>query len=379
MGFSLFFDSGDQFLKRLNLQYFRKFPTKFFRNNSKIPFLTLKKWWEMDQKRRKKKIRFKKVQNNGTHRNLNLILDLKKIFCNQLPNMPTSYISRIVFDKKNESIVLQKCEGTIFQTIGGCCYRPLKKKQVSELIFFAITTQEQGKGFGKQLLNFLKEYHLSTQVKYIITCADNNAVKFFSKQGFSPRVTAPRSLWAGYIKDYEETILMECILTPFFSCISSNLSMIILEFFFFNKFKKFLVLFSTGKKEQVRNKNSPKGFFHITSKISDNHVRKIFLQTLGRFLSEIKKNNFSKPFLEPVNISFTGAKDYFQKVSNATDLRSVEEKIRFEKFFYGYEIFFSIIKKMVKNCQNYNNIYHSISQTSYQLERNVTLWNLSSQ
>ena len=45
---------------------------------------------------------------------------------------------------------------------------------------------------------------------YFLTYADNFAVGYFKKQGFSKEITLDRSVWAGYIKDYEGGTIMQC-------------------------------------------------------------------------------------------------------------------------------------------------------------------------
>lgn len=45
---------------------------------------------------------------------------------------------------------------------------------------------------------------------HFLTYADNYAVGYFEKQGFSKDITLDRSLWAGYIKDYEGGTIMQC-------------------------------------------------------------------------------------------------------------------------------------------------------------------------
>jgi histone acetyltransferase len=47
-------------------------------------------------------------------------------------------------------------------------------------------------------------------VMHFLTYADNFAVVFFKKQGFSKEITLDRSVWAGYIKDYEGGTIMQC-------------------------------------------------------------------------------------------------------------------------------------------------------------------------
>jgi histone acetyltransferase len=49
---------------------------------------------------------------------------------------------------------------------------------------------------------------------HFLTYADNYAVGYFKKQGFSKEITLPRSIWAGYIKDYEGGTIMQCTMLP---------------------------------------------------------------------------------------------------------------------------------------------------------------------
>jgi hypothetical protein len=49
---------------------------------------------------------------------------------------------------------------------------------------------------------------------HFLTYADNFAVGYFRKQGFSKDITLDRSVWAGYIKDYEGGTIMQCTMLP---------------------------------------------------------------------------------------------------------------------------------------------------------------------
>ena len=48
------------------------------------------------------------------------------------------------------------------------------------------------------------------EMMYFLTYADNYAVGYFRKQGFSKEITLDRAAWAGYIKDYEGGTIMQC-------------------------------------------------------------------------------------------------------------------------------------------------------------------------
>ena len=49
---------------------------------------------------------------------------------------------------------------------------------------------------------------------HFLTYADNYAVGYFQKQGFSKHITLDRAVWAGYIKDYEGGTIMQCRMLP---------------------------------------------------------------------------------------------------------------------------------------------------------------------
>lgn len=47
-------------------------------------------------------------------------------------------------------------------------------------------------------------------MRFLQTFADNYATGYFRKQGFSANITLSKSIWGGYIKDYEGAHMMEC-------------------------------------------------------------------------------------------------------------------------------------------------------------------------
>lgn len=47
-----------------------------------------------------------------------------------------------------------------------------------------------------------------------MTYADNSALGFFQKQGFSKDLKMSADRWKGYIKDYEGGTMMECHVYP---------------------------------------------------------------------------------------------------------------------------------------------------------------------
>lgn len=81
----------------------------------------------------------------------------------------------------------------------------------SEIVFCAITASEQVKGYGTHMMNHLKDYHVRVlKINFFLTYADEFALGYFKKQGFSAEIRLPRSRYHGFIKDYEGATLMEC-------------------------------------------------------------------------------------------------------------------------------------------------------------------------
>lgn len=52
------------------------------------------------------------------------------------------------------------------------------------------------------------------KIEYLITYADNLALGYFRKQGFSKDCTMSPEKLKGYIKDYEGSTMMECHIHP---------------------------------------------------------------------------------------------------------------------------------------------------------------------
>lgn len=67
-------------------------------------------------------------------------------------------------------------------------------------------------GYGGMLMDYFKAHIKSAypEMMHFLTYADNYAVGYFEKQGFSKDITLDRSKWAAYIKDYEGGTIMQC-------------------------------------------------------------------------------------------------------------------------------------------------------------------------
>ncbi|KAI6121433.1 hypothetical protein F5141DRAFT_1211118 [Pisolithus sp. B1] len=158
---------------------------------------------------RKGIIQITAVENDGSPRSLIILTGLKTLFRTQLPMMPREYIARLVYDRNSKALAIIK-RG--YKVVGGICYRPFPHRGFAEIVFFATASVDQVKGYGGMLMDHFKAHVRNTypNVMHFLTYADNFAVIFFKKQGFSKDITLDRSVWAGYIKDYEGGTIMQC-------------------------------------------------------------------------------------------------------------------------------------------------------------------------
>lgn len=154
-------------------------------------------------------LEFVTIKNDRTHENMRLLIDLKNIFSRQLPKMPKEYISKLVFDRNHESLVILKNKNKI---IGGICYRKYPTQHFAEIAFLAVTATEQVKGYGTRLMNKYKDKMQAENIEFLLTYADNYAIGYFKKQGFSKEHKMPAERWKGFIKDYDGGTFMECLI-----------------------------------------------------------------------------------------------------------------------------------------------------------------------
>lgn len=138
------------------------------------------------------------------------LIGLQDVFSHQLPRTPKEYITQLVFDPKHKTLALIK-DG---RPIGGICFCMFPSQGFTEIVFCAVTSHEQVKGYGTHLMNMLKDYHIKNNILHFLTFADDFAIGYFKKQGFSKDIKLPKSVHQGYIKYYVGATLMHCELNP---------------------------------------------------------------------------------------------------------------------------------------------------------------------
>jgi histone acetyltransferase len=87
-------------------------------------------------------IEFRVVNNDNSKENMIILTGLKNIFQKQLPKMPREYIARLIYDRNHLSMAIVKKP---LQVVGGITYRPFNHRRFAEIVFCAITSNEQVK------------------------------------------------------------------------------------------------------------------------------------------------------------------------------------------------------------------------------------------
>ena len=128
---------------------------------------------------RNKVIEFHCIANSLTDRvpkqTMLWLIALQNVFSHQLPRMPKEYITRLVFDPKHKTLALVK-DG---RPIGGICFRMFPSQGFSEIVFCAVTSNEQVKGYGTHLMNHLKDYHI--RFSWILIYYASSVIDLFSE------------------------------------------------------------------------------------------------------------------------------------------------------------------------------------------------------
>lgn len=313
---------------------------------------------------REGKIEFRVVNNDNSRENMIVLTGLKNIFQKQLPKMPRVYILRLVYDRSHLSMAVVRKPLTV---VGGITYRPFDNRGFAEIVFCAISSTEQVRGYGAHLMNHLKDYVRATSpVKYFLTYADNYAIGYFKKQGFTKEITLDRLVWTGYIKDYEGGTLMQCSMLPSRLRYLDLGKILLLQKAAIEKKIKSrsqshivrpgIRLFKNAKPDFKMLPNDipglvDSGWLEEMDKLAQKPKRGPHYNFMVTLMSELTNNPLAWPFAVPVNKDEVG--DYYDVIKEPMDLSTMESKLEndkyesFDKFLYDCKLIFN-------NCRAYN-------------------------
>uniref|UniRef100_A0A182UGY6 Uncharacterized protein n=1 Tax=Anopheles melas TaxID=34690 RepID=A0A182UGY6_9DIPT len=231
------------------------------------------------------------------------LLGLHSVFAHQLPGMPREYISQLVFDP------------------------------------------EQVKGYGTHLMNHLKDYSTQRGIKHFLTYADEFAIGYFKKQGFSKDIKVARHVYAGFIKEYEGATLMHCELHP--SLIYTQFSSVI------RKQKEIVKELITQRQQEVQKVHPGLTCFkegvrsipiesipglrevgwrptfraqRTARPLEESADPDKLANSLSGVLLAVRQHTAAWPFLKPVNQA--EVPDYYDHIKYPMDLKTMNERLK---------------------------------------------------
>uniref|UniRef100_A0A915D334 Bromo domain-containing protein n=1 Tax=Ditylenchus dipsaci TaxID=166011 RepID=A0A915D334_9BILA len=248
------------------------------------------------------------------------LVQLQRIFGVQLPKMPKEYVTRIVSFKQQGFI---------------------------EIVFCAVTADEQVKGYGTLMMNHLKDYEVnSCRIFHLLTYADEFAIGYFKKQDFITDIALPVERYKGYIKDYEELHLWAafCILrsfTPNTKRCSATCVTFISVFW--------------RRNTQVSAENlAVSNICFKKMKGNSEELSKPIEDATNLFRSittKLKADKNAWPFLEPVDAD--DVPEYSDHIQFPIDLRTISDNIK-EGYYIHEHLFLADVKRMFGNCYAFN-------------------------
>ncbi|KAL2021590.1 hypothetical protein VTK56DRAFT_6943 [Thermocarpiscus australiensis] len=295
--------------------------------------------------------------------------------------MPKDYIARLVYDRTHLSIAIVK---TPLEVIGGITYREFRDRKFAEIVFCAVSSDQQVKGYGAHLMAHLKDYVKATgPVMYFLTYADNYATGYFQKQGFTKEITLDKSIWMGYIKDYEGGTLMQCSMLPRIRYLEAGRMLL-------KQKETVLAKIRTLSKSHIIHQPPPQWANGITpiDPLSIPAIRATgwspdmdalarvprhgpHFNELRRFLYQIQNHKQAWPFLNPVNKD--EVPDYYNVITSPMDLSTMEEKLERDLYATPRDLV-ADLKLIFSNCRQYNDATTVYAKCAAKLEK--YMWTL---
>ncbi|KAJ6587080.1 hypothetical protein DFH09DRAFT_1142523 [Mycena vulgaris] len=314
---------------------------------------------------RKGLIKITAVENDKQPRSLVILTGLKTLFQKQLPKMPREYIARLVYDTNSKCLAIIK-RG--LKVVGGICYRPFPHRGFAEIVFFATASVDQVKGYGAMLMDHYKAHIRETypDMMHFLTYADNYAVGYFEKQGFSKDITLDRSVWAGYIKDYEGGTIMQCTMLRKVDYLNKPALIAAQQEAIMAKIREMsrshivypgLPQFQDVKGEVAVDYKDVPGLKESgwTPTMNSSPVRIISRSSdqyfMEKTMKELKEHSSAWPFVKPVIAEEVA--DYYDVIKEPMDFKTMTEKLE-ANLYTSVETFLDDAQLVFDNCRRYN-------------------------
>ncbi|KAJ9137716.1 Bromodomain-containing protein [Pleurostoma richardsiae] len=304
-------------------------------------------------------IEFRVVNNDNERESLIILTGLKCIFQKQLPEMPKHYITRLVYDRTHLSIAIVKKP---LEVVGGITYRPVKGRRFAEIVFCAVSSDQQVKGYGAHMMSHLKDYVKATS----------------DVQGFTKDITLDRSVWSGCIKDYEGGTIMRCRMLPRIRYLETDRMLLKQKECVHDKIRAFSTSHTVHQPpKQWKDGMTPVDPLSIESIRASwwsPHMDEFARQPrhgpnynlLLHLLNDMQTHTSSWPFLVPVDKDVVA--DYYDVIKEPMDLSTMEAKLEADQYSTPEE-FIKDAKLIFDNCRRYNSEKTPYVKTANKLEK----------
>jgi histone acetyltransferase len=262
--------------------------------------------------------------------------------------------------------------GTISGAISSRLFLP---QGFIEIVFLAVEMSQQDQGYGRLAMSFLKSVIQARGVHDILTCADNDAVGYFKKQGFNDQeIRMDPERWVGYIKDYDGVTLVHCPIHPDIDYLNFAEKVLAKQLIALEESTGFHIS-KPIREFELDIPSLPHAVYHLSLPLPiilqrcaprlkspgimallSNYeaVCATTKEKLFKILNALKADvKNSEVFLRPVTEDI--APDYFEIVHSPMDLWSIENRLRkYEDYYKRPEIFAVDIHMMCDNAKLFN-------------------------
>jgi histone acetyltransferase len=237
-------------------------------------------------------------------------------------------------------------------------------------------------------MNYLKSVIQTDELFDLLTCADNDAVGFFKKQGFNDKaIHMDPKRWQGRIKDYDKITLVHCHIYPEVDYMNFQLASARQLAFLESHLGKRVYPALFNEQDIWRPyKHAPT---YLSLPLTDVMALSTFDDSsapekliLDNYIAEVEKlrwrmlhllrllqadDKFSEIFQKPVTEAI--APGYFETITKPMDFQTIERRLlRFNDYYKSPAVFWADMQQMVENCKQFN------SQDTMYYKAAANLW-----
>ncbi|KAK4238864.1 histone acetyltransferase [Achaetomium macrosporum] len=288
-----------------------------------------------------------------------ILTGLKCLLQKQLPKMPKDYIARLVYNRTHLSIAIMKRP---LEVIGGITYREFRRRKFAEIVFWAVSSDQQVKGYGAYMMAHLKDYVKATG------------------PGFTKEITLDKSVWMGYIKDYEGGMLMQFSMLPRIRYLEAGRMLLKQKETVLAKIRalsKSHIIHQPPRQWTANGATTPidplsipgiraTGWSPDMDALARVPRHGPHFNELRRFLYQIQNHKQAWPFLTPVNTD--EVPDYYNVITSPMDLSTMEEKLERDLYVTPKDLV-ADLKLIFSKCRQYNDATTVYTKCAVKIEK----------